>query len=70
MLLVEVICSDPDCIEEREIAVHDLDELDSEFCECSHGFAVVAVSELDDPARSGSLVSLPERRLTPTRKAA
>jgi hypothetical protein len=70
MLLVKVVCSDPACIEEREIAVHDLDEVDSEFCECGYGFAVVTVSELNEPARSGSLVSLPKRRRTPTRKAA
>jgi hypothetical protein len=70
MLLVTVICSDPDCTEEREIAVDELDALDAHLCDCGHGFVLVAVSELDEPARSGSLVSLPDRRTPPTRRAA
>jgi hypothetical protein len=70
MLLVTVACSDPECIEEREIAVTELDALDAHGCECGHGFVVVAVSELDEPARSGSVVDLPERRVAPRRRAA
>jgi hypothetical protein len=70
MLLVTVICSDPDCIEEGEVAVVDLDALDDTVCDCGHGFVFVAVSELDEPARSGSVVSLPDRRTRPTRRAA
>jgi hypothetical protein len=69
MLLVTVMCSDPECTEEREIALDDLDALDAHVCDCSHGFVVVAVSELE-PARSGSVVSLPDRRTPPTRRAA
>jgi hypothetical protein len=70
MFLVTIVCSDPECIEEREIAVNELDEVDGEPCECGHGFVLLSVSELDEPMRSGSLISLPERRGTPSRRAA
>ena len=70
MFLLTIVCSDPDCIEEREIAVDEIDAVDAYACECGYGFAVVAVSELSEPTRSGSLVSLPERLRAPTRKAA
>jgi hypothetical protein len=70
MLLVTVVCSDPECIEEREVAVEDLNAIDDTVCDCGHGFMVVAVSALDESARSGSVVSLPERRVAPRRRAA
>jgi hypothetical protein len=69
MLLVTVMCSDPECWEEREIAVEELDAIDADVCECGHGFVVVAVSELNDPER-GSLISLPDRQRSPSRRAA
>jgi hypothetical protein len=46
MLLVTVMCSDPRCVEEREIAVGELDELDEHLCDCGYGFVVVSVSAL------------------------
>jgi hypothetical protein len=70
MLLVTVVCSDPECIEEREIAVGELDETENHVCDCSHGFVVVTVSELNEPDLSGSLISLPEREPAPNRRAA
>jgi hypothetical protein len=70
MLLVKVVCSDPECAEEREVAVADLDAIDETVCDCGHGLVVVAVSELDEPDRSGSLISLPERKPAPSRRAA
>ena len=70
MLLVTVACSDPACAEEREIAVEDLDAIDDTVCECGHGFVVVSVSELAETAQSGSLISLPERKPAPSRRAA
>jgi hypothetical protein len=70
MLLVTVVCSDPECIEEREIAVGELDEIENHVCDCSHGFVVVTVSELNEPDLSGSLISLPEREPAPNRRAA
>jgi hypothetical protein len=70
MFLVTIVCSDPECIEEREIAINELDEVDGELCECGHGFVLLSVSELNEPMRSGSLISLPERRGAPSRRAA
>jgi hypothetical protein len=70
MLLVTVVCSDAECAEEREIAVQDLDVVDATVCDCGYGFVVVAVSGLNDADRSGSLISLPKRRPTPSRRAA
>jgi hypothetical protein len=70
MLLLTVVCSDPECAEEREIAVEDLDAIDAKVCDCGHGFVVVTVSELDEPDRSGLLISLPERKPAPGRRAA
>jgi hypothetical protein len=70
MLLVTVVCSDPECTEEREIAVGDLDEIENHVCDCSHGFVVVTVSELDESPQPASLISLPERAPAPSRRAA
>ena len=70
MFLVQIVCSDPDCAEEREIAAEDLEEAEGSVCECGHGFVVISVSELDEPARSGRLISLPERRRSTARRAA
>jgi hypothetical protein len=67
MFLVTIVCSDPECIEEREVAVEDLDAVDGYVCECGHGFVVVSVSELD---QRGAVVRLPERRPVSQRRAA
>jgi hypothetical protein len=68
MLLIQIVCSDPECTEEREIAVDDLAEVDELACECSHGFVVITVSELAGP--TGSVISFPKRRRQATRRAA
>jgi hypothetical protein len=70
MLLVAVVCSDPDCAQECEIAVEDLDAVDATVCDCGYGFAVMTVSELDEADPSGSLISLPKRRPASSRRAA
>lgn len=70
MLLVTVVCSDPECAEEREVAVPDLDAIDDDICECGHGFVVVTVSELDQTPSGGSVVELPARRRRSDRRAA
>ncbi len=57
MFLVTIVCSDPECIEEREIAVGDLDVIETCVCDCGYGFVVVGVSEVDESARSGSLLA-------------
>jgi hypothetical protein len=70
MLLVTVVCSDPACFEEREVAVEDLDAIDDHICSCGYGFVVLAVSELDEPTETGSLVPLPVPHRAPRRRAA
>jgi hypothetical protein len=70
MLLVTVICSDPECTEEREIAVEELDAIDATVCECGHGFVVVAVSELGRAVESATVIELPKRRRAQSRRAA
>jgi hypothetical protein len=44
MLLVRIVCSDPACVEEREVDVEGLDELEGYPCECGFGFVVMAIS--------------------------
>jgi hypothetical protein len=70
MLLVTVVCSDPECIEEREIAVEDLDAIDAAVCACGHGFVVVSVSGLAQSNPPGAVISLPKRRRSESRRAA
>ena len=67
MLLTKIVCSDPECIEEIEVAVERLEELDGFVCECGFGFVLMDVSELGEPA--GSVVSLPARRPAERRAA-
>lgn len=50
VLLAKIICSDPECTEEVEIAVEMLDELDGLSCECGYGFVLQNVSERAEPA--------------------
>lgn len=47
MLLATLVCSDPDCYEELEIVIEDLDELAGLVCECGYGFVLSNVSELE-----------------------
>jgi hypothetical protein len=70
MLLVTVVCSDPDCAEEHEVTVETLDAIDDTVCDCGYGFVVVTVSELDERDRAGSLIPLPGREPAPRRRAA
>ncbi len=68
MLLATILCSDPRCTEELEVAVENLDELDGFVCECGHGFVLLEVAELREPG--GSLIAFPSRNGTPKRRAA
>jgi hypothetical protein len=70
MLLVTVMCSDPQCVEEREIVVDGLQAVETHSCDCGFGFVVVSVAELAETPRAGSLISLPDRRRRPNRRAA
>jgi hypothetical protein len=60
MLLARIICSDPECSEELDVAVATLDELDGYVCECGHGYVLITVSEAK--SAGGQLVELPRRR--------
>ena len=68
MLLARIVCSDPQCTEELEVAVEDLDELDGFVCDCGFGFVLIEVAGLREAG--GSVVSLPRRDRTPRRQAA
>jgi hypothetical protein len=68
MLIARIVCSDPRCTEELEVAIDELDELDGFVCECGFGFVLTEVGELRKPG--GSVVSLPKRDRTPQRRAA
>jgi hypothetical protein len=46
MWVVEIVCSEPRCHEEREVLVEELEELAGLGCECGAGFVAVTVSEL------------------------
>jgi hypothetical protein len=71
VLLAKIICSDPECTEEVEIAVELLDELDGLSCECGHGYVLLSVSERAEP---GEVVEIATLRSTArpgsTRRAA
>ncbi len=60
MLLAKIVCSDPGCDEEHEIAVNRLMQLEGFVCECGSGFVLTAVSELQEPG--GEVVSIAKRR--------
>ncbi len=60
MLLVRIICSDPGCEGEQEVAVSKLDELDGFVCDCGHGFVVATVSDMRE--LSAEVISFAPRR--------
>jgi hypothetical protein len=63
VLLARIVCSDPDCLEEAEVAIEHLRELEGWVCECGFGFVLMQVSELADPG--GEVVSITNRRNSP-----
>jgi hypothetical protein len=70
VLLVTVLCSDRECVVEREIVVDDLDGVDAHVCDCGHGFVIVSVSKVAQAPPSGSVIPLRERRRAHSRRAA
>ncbi len=68
MLLARIVCSDPQCPEELEVEIDDLDELDGFVCECDYGFVLMEVAEVRQAG--GSLHRLPSRGRRPERRAA
>ena len=59
MLLAKIICSDPGCEEEHEIAVKRLMQLDGYVCECGYGFVLASVAEVSEPG--GEIVSIAKK---------
>jgi hypothetical protein len=47
MLIARMLCSDPECAEEREIVIAELAELDRVCCECGFGLVVTSISEVE-----------------------
>lgn len=47
MWIVRVVCSDPDCAEEQEAIVAELDEVDSVVCECECCVVTLAVASFE-----------------------
>jgi hypothetical protein len=70
VLLAKIVCSDPDCTEEAEVAIDHVRELDGRVCECGFGFVLMQISELTEPG--GEVVSIATRRdpPAPQRRAA
>ena len=56
MFLATIICSDPACTEEHEVAVERLEELEGFACECGFGFVLAAVAELR--ASGGEVIAI------------
>jgi hypothetical protein len=47
MLIARMLCSDPECAEEVEILVEQVDELDRVWCECGYGLVVTGISQIE-----------------------
>jgi len=47
MWIVQVGCSDPDCTEERELFVAEIDEVDDAICDCECCFVVLTVASFE-----------------------
>lgn len=57
MWIVKVVCSDPDCAEEQEIVVAELDEADEAVCDCGCCVVTLAVASFEPLTLAGSNVS-------------
>ena len=57
MWIVKVVCSDPDCAEEQEIVVAELDEADAAVCDCGCCVVTLAVAGFEPLTLVGSNVS-------------
>ncbi len=61
MHLARIICSDPGCTEEHEIAVNRLVQLDGFACECGFGFVLASVAEVAEPGGEVVSIATPRR---------
>jgi hypothetical protein len=50
MWVIDVVCSDPECAEEREIVVAEIDEVDLAACECGGCFVTLTVARFEPVA--------------------
>ena len=66
MLLAKIVCSDPDCTEEAEVAIEHVRELEGRVCECGFGFVLTRISELAEPG--GQVVSIVTRLDPPAQR--
>lgn len=55
MWIVELVCSDPACAEEREALVGDLEELDELVCDCDCTLVTLAVANFEPLELAGRL---------------
>ncbi|MGH2956442.1 MAG: hypothetical protein ACRDL6_05535 [Solirubrobacterales bacterium] len=68
MLLAKIVCSDPDCPEEAEVAIDHVRELEGRVCECGFGFVLMQISELRRPG--GEVIAIATRREAPSQRRA
>lgn len=54
MWIVKVVCSDPDCAEEQEVVVAELDEADAAVCDCGCCVVTLAVANFEPLALAAS----------------
>jgi hypothetical protein len=47
MWLIEVVCSNPECGEELEVILEELDEVEAVACECGACTTVIAVANFE-----------------------
>lgn len=47
MWIVQLVCSDPNCAEEQELLVSDLDEADAAICDCGCCLVFLSVANYE-----------------------
>jgi hypothetical protein len=47
MWIVRVVCSDPECAEEQEVIVAELDEVEAVVCDCECCVVALAVASFE-----------------------
>lgn len=52
MWIVKVVCSDPDCAEEQELIVAELDEADVAMCDCGCCVETLSVAGFEPLAQN------------------
>jgi hypothetical protein len=47
MWIIQLVCSDPECAEERELVVSDFAEVDAAACDCGCCLVVLSVANFE-----------------------